>query len=180
MPLCAIWIFLLTGYCLSIVPRTDWYYPSRSFLGTITAGVFLFSALHWLKPKKLHAVSIVVFVFSVFCFGYQWYFHYRSREVFMQFETRVVGDKSPQVQLAMANLRKAEERWEEVLMHSYDAYKIVPPNSIFKSLTASKFWQESLLWGYRSSKKTREGGISKAIFEFAVEGRLFQLYSGLP
>jgi hypothetical protein len=149
-----IFIFFIAAGVLSVFPRVDWYFLSRSYPGAILAISFFAAALNQteIKPLLKNTLKVLIISSLSFCSLYSYLQHYSSNESFFRYESDLVGEYSPAIPLILAEEQLRNGEFDLARLSYAKAYHLVPRESLNHSVAAFKYWLQATAGGYHSSK----------------------------
>lgn len=130
-----LFFFLATTAMLSSLPRNDWYYPVRAYLGTLCLLVFTGPLL--LRRKTAGAAVIAILALST---AAHVAFHFSTHDQFRAYETEIAGGGHPFLDLDEAKAFHRSGRPDDALRSLHGLYSKIPVASAQRSTRAGTFW----------------------------------------
>jgi hypothetical protein len=129
---------------LSVVPRSDWYYLSRVYLGTLV--FFLFAGPVLVKNIKVFILSATLL--SISTLGHL-FSHFSDERSFSAYETEIAGADHPYLDLEQAERELQAGNPDAAIKTLYQIYEKIPRDSAAQSLRAGVFWSHGLYDAWR-------------------------------
>lgn len=127
--------FAGTTLMLSSLPRNDWYYPVRAYLGALCFFVFVTPFL--LKRRLFFGLALGLFSASTLI---HIAFHFSSPSDFRAYEAEVAGARHPFLDIEDAQALSAASKPDEALATLHQLYAGIPVASARISTRAGTFW----------------------------------------
>jgi hypothetical protein len=137
-------LFAGSAGMLSLIPRSDWYYLPRSYLGTLT--FFLFVGPILVKHFKTFILSATILGLS--SFG-NLFLHFKDQRSFSAYETEIAGADHPYLDLEQADFELQAGNPEAAIKTLHRIYEKIPIESAAQSLRAGVFWSQGLYEAWR-------------------------------
>jgi len=136
--------FVACAALLSAVPRSDWYYLARAYLG---AHVFFIFVSPILVRTSLAFVSVAV-ILGLSSLSHL-AFHYSNPRNFEAYEHEVSKSDHPFLDLKAAEIHLEDQKPDEALRSLFGIYEKIPIEAASKSSRAGVLWSEGLYEAWR-------------------------------
>ncbi len=137
--------FTGSSLLLSAVPRSDWYYPARAYLGSLAFFIWVSPLL--IRNGRIFAIFGIAFSASSLAHGI---FHFQDDRSFVAYETEITGANHPYLDLLDADQKLKSGQGEEAIKSLFKIYSLISKDSAAASLRAGFFWSEGLYEAWRT------------------------------
>ncbi|MBS1959637.1 MAG: hypothetical protein JST80_09220 [Bdellovibrionales bacterium] len=128
---------------LSSLPRNDWYYPVRAYLGTLCLLVCLTPLI--LRRKVVYGATALLFAASSLAHITM---HYSDGSSFVAYESEIAGGAHPFMAFDEAKLLLKAGKPDEAIKALHEVYEKIPVESARTSARAGAFWSLSLYYAW--------------------------------
>lgn len=126
-------------FAVSILPRSDWHYLIRTYLGVLCWWIWMAPMI--LKNRLVHAVVMLVMLLST---GAHVFGHYSSDSNFRIYEQEVAGADHPFLDLSEAKDLTDSGKIDQAVRVLYSSYSKIPLEYASKSPRTGVLWSQVL------------------------------------
>jgi hypothetical protein len=155
-------------FAISILPRSDWYYLIRTYLGVLCWWIWMAPMI--LKNRLVYAVVMLVLVLSAMShvFG-----HYASESGFRIYEQEVTGADHPFLDLVEAKSLTDEGKSDQAIRVLHSAYSKIPLEYASKSPRTGALWSQVLYEAWYLYEVTSDSVMSAKIYRLLQKSTFF-------
>ena len=162
-------MFILIAFLVSLVPRTEWYYPSRGHLAAVVLMGYVSVFVSRLKREKV--IGFMLAIYLIVSMGYAVLFQYKNLGNMYAHDRFFYGDVHPFLRMELAAQEWNKGNQEVALQTWFNIYKRIPADMarkidrayLYKLLALYRGW-----WAYEVSGRHEES--SKLLPELLNNG----------
>lgn len=160
--------FLGVTIGLSALPRSDWYYLSRVYLGTLCFMVWMTPLL--VRKKILYYPVAIILLVSSCAHGF---LHYSSESNMRIYEKEVAGGAHPFLDFTQAAELDSEGKHLDAIKVLHGVYQKIPKESAMVSSRAGIFWSLALYHSWVIYEKMGEHQNAAEVFRHLRDSTYF-------
>ena len=150
-------MFASMALTVSLVPRSEWYYPGRGHLAAVVLMGYVSVFVSRLKRERL--VSLVMTVYLVASMGYAVLFQYKNFHNMYAHDRVFYGDVHPSLRIELAKREWEKGNREVALQTWFNVYKRIPMD-VANQIDRAGFYKMIALyngwWAYEMSERHEE------------------------
>ena len=160
--------FFVCTFGLSILPRSDWHYLIRTYLGTLCFLVWVAPIL--VRNQLAYALTVVVLIASTSAHVFA---HYAGDVEISIYEKEIAGADHPFLDLVESKVLTAQNRHQEAIEVLYSAYEKIPVEFAQKSRRTGMLWTQILYDAWYLYELTGDGAKSKQVYQVLKKSSYF-------